>query len=119
MAARCKIFYGPALAAVAIVHNPLLTGSDVADDCIDHIVDELSGNPVLTHGGTAGSARYVGADFVPPTGGVSPQDLLSFPATTHSTALRCPDRWTRFCNSTLSCFTVHTAAEVLFVFQDG
>src|SRR6478672_2209688 len=83
MAARCKIFYGPALAAVAIVHNPVLTGSDVADDCIDHIVDELSGNPVLTHGGTAGSARYVGADFVPPTGGVSPQNLLPFPATTH------------------------------------
>ena len=80
MAARCKIFCGPAPAAVAaIVRNPILTGSDVADDCIDHIIDELSGNPVLTHGGTVGSARYVGADFVPPTGGISSQDLLAFP----------------------------------------
>ena len=60
----------------------------VADDCIDHIIDELSGNPVLTHGGTVGSARYVGADFVPPTGGISSQDLLVFPATTHNTARR-------------------------------
>jgi hypothetical protein len=102
MATSRKIFRDPTPAAVVTVHDQVVTGSHVADDCIDHIVDELSGNPVLTHGGTAGSARYVGADFVPPTSGISFQELLPFPATTHSTALRCPDRWIRFCNAKLN-----------------
>jgi hypothetical protein len=83
MATSRKIFRDPTPAAVVTVHDQVVTGSHVADDCIDHIVDELSGNPVLTHGGTAGSARYVGADFVPPTSGISFQELLPFPATTH------------------------------------
>jgi hypothetical protein len=79
----------------------------VADDCIDHIIDELSGNPVLTHGGTRQRAASVLKTF-----SRFPRPLIVPPSDVQIVGHD-------FAILPFSCFTVHTAAEVLFVFQDG
>src|SRR6478672_10847176 len=86
MAARCEKLCDQTPAAAVMVNDQVIPGGDMAGDRIDHVVDELDRKPMLAHGGTSGRARYIGANAIPPAGGISPQDCLPLSVPAHRNA---------------------------------